>query len=308
MDSVSTVKLLQLANEAKQTIYTINSSNVNATLPILNQSQQVKEDIQNLVNAGKEVTIPGSSVTRNEWTGTGYIVRNPDTGEGAYMISSGLAGGSSTHPLSALGLLTRKYAALAIGQPARHLALNLGLVNWLEAGYDDLIIYYVSYILLAKGFIPRHERTFSKAELLNLVNRPDNWIVYYSGHGYSSPEEGDWLIPGYIGEDKQDRVFPSDINTNARIVFLDACHSGERGSFMNSLGLDNQIFMGWHYAVGYIESGDFAFDWWQSFLSGKTAFISAAGIADGKYVTPSSNLNEPYLEIKGGLLTFDSLY
>ncbi|HEY6871981.1 MAG TPA: transglutaminase domain-containing protein [Geobacteraceae bacterium] len=312
IDSVSTVKLLQLANEAGLPIYTINNTNLNATLPLLSQSQQVKDDIRNAVAAGKEVTIPGSYITRNEWTGTGYMVRNPDTGDGAYMISGGLAGGGSTNSPSSISLLGRllsgQYAALAIGQPARHLALNLGLVNWLEAGYDDIIIGSISDMLLAKGFIPRHEHTFSREKLLNLINRPDNWIVYYTGHGYSDPEEGDWLIPGYIGEDRQDRVYPSDINTNARIVFLDACHSGERGSFVNSFGPDNQIFMGWYHAVEYIESGDFAFDWWRSFVSGKTVLISAGGIADGKYVTPSSNLNEPYLVIKGGSLTLDYLH
>jgi hypothetical protein len=37
-----------------------------------------------------------NQITYNNWTGTGYIVLDPDTGAGAYMISGGLSGGSTT--------------------------------------------------------------------------------------------------------------------------------------------------------------------------------------------------------------------
>ena len=39
--------------------------------------------------------IPKSEVTLGLWTGTGYVVSDPDTGSAAYMISGGLAGGST---------------------------------------------------------------------------------------------------------------------------------------------------------------------------------------------------------------------
>lgn len=35
-------------------------------------------------------------MTMGNWHGTGYIVTNPKTGTGAYMISGGLNGGSTT--------------------------------------------------------------------------------------------------------------------------------------------------------------------------------------------------------------------
>lgn len=308
IDSVSTVKLLQLANEAGLPIYTINSANIDATLPLLIQSQQVKDDIRNVVGAGKEVTIPKSYITRNEWTGTGYMVRNPDTGEGAYMISSGLAGGGGTHPMSALGLLQRQYAAIALGKPADKFKLNSGIGYWFGGEYNNVINYLIESMLLGKGYIPRNEYTFSKAELLNLINRPDNWIVYYSGHGWSDDNNGDLLMPGYDSAGNGQYVNPSDIDANARIVFLNGCHSGERGGFINAFGLDNQIFLGWNHAVDYYAAGDFAFDWWRSFLSDKSVAISAGGIADGKYVTPSSDPEEPYVVIKGGSLTLNSLH
>lgn len=49
-------------------------------------------DIQNAVSAGKAVTVSKTNITDNGWTGCGYIVINPETGAGAYMISGGLNG------------------------------------------------------------------------------------------------------------------------------------------------------------------------------------------------------------------------
>ena len=49
-----------------------------------------------MVNSGKIVTIPAEDVTVGNWHGTGYIVTNPETGTGAYMISGELNGGSTT--------------------------------------------------------------------------------------------------------------------------------------------------------------------------------------------------------------------
>jgi hypothetical protein len=52
-----------------------------------------KTDIRNAVNAGKVVTVSKTNITYNGWTGCGYIIIDPDTGAGAYMISGGMSGG-----------------------------------------------------------------------------------------------------------------------------------------------------------------------------------------------------------------------
>jgi len=44
------------------------------------------------VNAGKIIIIPKTSIVFNGWTGYGYIIIDPVTGAGAYMISSGTSG------------------------------------------------------------------------------------------------------------------------------------------------------------------------------------------------------------------------
>ena len=94
--SVSTVRALQVASANGITIEKINSGNIAQILPTLQVGPDITTDIQNAVNAGKEVTIPQTNVQINDWNGTGYIVKDPLTGSGTYMISGGLAGGNST--------------------------------------------------------------------------------------------------------------------------------------------------------------------------------------------------------------------
>lgn len=289
IDSVSTVKLLQLANEAGLPIYNINGANIDAVLPTLNQSQRVKDDIRNSVAAGQEVTIPKSYITRNEWTGTGYIVRNPNTGEGAYMISSGLYGGGGTKSpaSSALGLLARQYAALAEGKPARNVELNSGLWNyWGGAALDEVTMIFISGMLLAKGYIPKFRETFSRQELLEHFNREENAIIYYSGHS-ASGDSGDSLVPGWNNDAQQtpQYVMPSDINApNARLVFLNSCKSTKAGSFAGSFGTNNKLLMGWDNSIDYWESAYFGLMWWMGMFVGLTAHDAASRVGiDSQY-------------------------
>jgi len=96
VEGVSAVKALQIANNQGIPVYTINQSNISAIMPQLQVDAQVKADIQNAVNAGKVVTVSKTNITYNGWTGCGYIIINPTTGAGAYMISGGLSGGFIT--------------------------------------------------------------------------------------------------------------------------------------------------------------------------------------------------------------------
>ncbi|MDD2852639.1 MAG: transglutaminase domain-containing protein [Desulfuromonadaceae bacterium] len=88
-EGISTVKALKIANDQGIPIYTVNQSNIATTLPQLQIDQQTKDDIANAVNAGKVVTVSKTNITFNGWIGCGYIITNPETGAGAYMISGG---------------------------------------------------------------------------------------------------------------------------------------------------------------------------------------------------------------------------
>jgi hypothetical protein len=91
-EGISAVKALKIANDQGIPIYTINQTNINTILPQLQVDADVKTDIQNAVNAGKEVTVSKTDISFNGWTGCGYIIIDPATGAGAYMISGGLGG------------------------------------------------------------------------------------------------------------------------------------------------------------------------------------------------------------------------
>lgn len=92
--SLSTVKIINEANERGIPIYNITKDNIAAVLPELEVGQYVKNDIVNAVNAGKQVTIPQRNIQYFDWHGTGYIVLDTSTGAAGYMISGGMAGGA----------------------------------------------------------------------------------------------------------------------------------------------------------------------------------------------------------------------
>lgn len=94
--SVSAVKALQTAAANGIPIHKVNAANINQMLTTLQVSSEIKTDIQNAVNAEKEVTISQTNVQIDDWNGVGYIVKDTVSGAGAYMITGGLAGSDST--------------------------------------------------------------------------------------------------------------------------------------------------------------------------------------------------------------------
>jgi transglutaminase-like putative cysteine protease len=95
--SVSAIKALQTAAANNIPIKKINAANISQMIATLQVSSEIITDIQNAVNAGKEVTISQTNVQINDWNGAGYIIKDSNTGAGAYMISGGLAGSDSTN-------------------------------------------------------------------------------------------------------------------------------------------------------------------------------------------------------------------
>ena len=93
VDSISTVKLFELANSNQIPIITIDKTNISTILPTLLFDDNIKADITNAVNQNFAVNIPQSEITYQDWTGIGYIKENPETGEAGYMLSGMIAGG-----------------------------------------------------------------------------------------------------------------------------------------------------------------------------------------------------------------------
>ncbi len=96
--AISTVKALKIANDQGIPIYTVNKENFGTLYWELQLDQQTKDDIANAVNAGKVVTVSKTNINFNGWIGCGYIITNPETGAGGYMISGGSNGGDLLFP------------------------------------------------------------------------------------------------------------------------------------------------------------------------------------------------------------------
>lgn len=92
-EGISAVKALQIASSQGQTIYTVTKANYAEILPKINHSTDVMTDVKNAINAGKEVTISQTQVHAFGWSGTGYIVLDPESGVGGYLIGGGADGG-----------------------------------------------------------------------------------------------------------------------------------------------------------------------------------------------------------------------
>ena len=93
--SVSSIRLLKLASEQGIPVYTITNANLNEVLPLLQVGAEIKSDIVNAVNAGKNVIVSKTNITYDQWIGVGYIIIDPVTGAASYMISGGLAGATT---------------------------------------------------------------------------------------------------------------------------------------------------------------------------------------------------------------------
>ena len=92
VDAVSTVKALSKANAEGQRIYKMTRDNMTETLPNLNLNSETEAAIEQALLAGLEVTAHADQVSVPGWTGAGYLVLNPQTGSGAYLISGGQNG------------------------------------------------------------------------------------------------------------------------------------------------------------------------------------------------------------------------
>jgi hypothetical protein len=96
--AVSAVKALAVAAAQGQRIYTLNSTNeaIHAsTISQLGIDAAVKDEISNALAAGKQVTVHQADITYAGFTGSGYVIIDPQTGAGAYKISGGASGAFS---------------------------------------------------------------------------------------------------------------------------------------------------------------------------------------------------------------------
>jgi hypothetical protein len=103
--AVSAVKAIAIAQAEGQRIYTINQSNAATALPKLPVGGTVGQEIQSAIQAGKEVTFHERGINAHGFSGYGYIITDPDTGGGAYLIEGKGNGGRKCIKEYVIGLM-----------------------------------------------------------------------------------------------------------------------------------------------------------------------------------------------------------
>ena len=89
-EAISAVKAIAIAQSQGQKIYSINKDNAATALPKISASAEIRNAIQ----AGKEVTFHEKAISAHGWSGQGYIIVDPETGAGAYLIEGKGNGGA----------------------------------------------------------------------------------------------------------------------------------------------------------------------------------------------------------------------
>lgn len=124
--ALSAMRVFQVAQERGIPIYTINASNVEELLPLLDLSDAVESDIRSSAMAGKLVFAPEREVQLYNWHGAGYVVMDPESGAAGYMISGGWAGGSTDWEML-LVTLVALIGLLLMAVPFVNAIVGLGL-------------------------------------------------------------------------------------------------------------------------------------------------------------------------------------
>jgi len=103
-DGVSTVKALSKASQAGQRIYHLTQENQATALPSIHHSPETMTEITKALAVGKEVITHTDAISVPGWSGAGYIILDPQTGDAGYKISGGGNGGWVNKHSEALGV------------------------------------------------------------------------------------------------------------------------------------------------------------------------------------------------------------
>jgi len=97
--TVSTMAVLEQSAQAGKEIKIISNAN-QEELSNLSISENDLAEIETAISNGYIVTVPESNITIDSWTGTGFIIYDPDTYAMLFRLSEGLNGGGATTIIS----------------------------------------------------------------------------------------------------------------------------------------------------------------------------------------------------------------
>jgi hypothetical protein len=155
VQGISAVKAIVIVQQQGQKVYTITQQNASTALSKLPIGGSVGQEIKNAVLSGKEVTVHEKPIDAYGWSGYGYIVTDPETGNGAYLIE-GNGNGSYLLGVAAGFMIVTFLAALIITGPVLLLpAMFVGFtIAFQVLAFAQLLIYgSVDWKCFAAGFL-----------------------------------------------------------------------------------------------------------------------------------------------------------
>lgn len=164
-NGISAVKAIQLAAAEGQHIWTITRDNLEQAMAASQLSSEIKTDIRNSVRAGREVTAHERPVSFFGKQSTGYIVLDPATGAGAYLIGSGENGGEIQSPdgIDVISWLLSLFEFVGETPVLKGIASRLGLImdaigvvqDYLECGaaYALAKLYATQLFVMGAAFM-----------------------------------------------------------------------------------------------------------------------------------------------------------
>jgi|GEM_PF-5236872 len=103
IESVSTEKVLTLANRQGLKIYHINRSNAQEIVPLLDTFPVVKQNIMEAVDAGLTAVVPEKNIQIGQWYGQGWIIVDENTGSAGYLLAGHIVSGAITEEITSGG-------------------------------------------------------------------------------------------------------------------------------------------------------------------------------------------------------------
>lgn len=197
-------------------------------MPKIEVSDTVKDDIKNAVNANQEVLIPEEEVSFYDWKGTGYIVSDPETEASGYMISGGLAGGSSAGDFSNVDpfkviLSFLKGFAEGIFMGVLFSIINIGIMTIFTPAIAQLVITAIAVAFFVRFVFDLIDniRYLASGEM-----SPEEWVYYcaetagaFIGGIFSGKYTNDFFnkkVNEYVKATNEKYEIPDDVSAKIR--------------------------------------------------------------------------------------------
>jgi RHS repeat-associated protein len=98
-EGIAAVTALTRARREGQTVEQVDAANVDSVLATVDLGQDVEAQVRQSVSQGRVAWIPQAPITVNQWQGVGFVLSDPTTGAGGYLLTGGFAGGADTGTL-----------------------------------------------------------------------------------------------------------------------------------------------------------------------------------------------------------------